>query len=64
MREFAAFGITDDARNLKDKFKRELKIVQRDVEKGNQSGKEGERSQLYKYCHHIQGEALYTRCHR
>jgi hypothetical protein len=41
MREFAAFGITDDARNLKDKFKRALKEVQRDVETGNQSGKEG-----------------------
>jgi hypothetical protein len=44
----------ESVRNIKDKYKKVLIAVRKDVEEGgNQSGKYGDRSQLYKYVEQI-----------
>lgn len=46
----------NDYRKIKDKYHLTLKMVKTDIDKGNQSGKEGEQSTLYKFVKQILDE--------
>jgi hypothetical protein len=50
--------VSGNARKLRDKYKSLLENVQRDIESGNQSGKEGEQSDLYKHTQTIYNDIL------
>ena len=46
----------DEYRKIKEKFGRTMKSVKKDIETGNQSGKSGDLSPLYKLVHQIEIE--------